>query len=183
MKRTTRDQENRSQNFDTPSILSNNWVLSGSQWRTLLMNIPWGPTGLGKLPEKKESQCCVSSTKMKWKRSTTICSRCSRDPHRQCFLKYNCRLYTVCTAALYKKLCISETNITETKFMLMCVQINICSCSCSDKWIMQAKKILLAFKVKLSFFKFPFVLTNFYMWNFRIRTTAYLFHNLQELLC
>jgi len=43
------------------------------------------PTRSMETSDKTQSQYCVCSTKEKW-RSTTVCSRCSRDPHGKCFL-------------------------------------------------------------------------------------------------
>jgi hypothetical protein len=62
----------------------------GEEWLALKDNAgaddPWGPLGLRKLPEKKESQCIVCSTKERRQRSRIVCTRCNKGLHRACSL-------------------------------------------------------------------------------------------------
>jgi hypothetical protein len=64
----------------------------GKEWLVLKANAgaddPWGPWGLIKLTEKKESQCTVFSTnKRRWAR--TVCIR-YKGLHGECFPKHRC---------------------------------------------------------------------------------------------
>jgi hypothetical protein len=56
------------------------------------------PTRSMETSDKTQLLYCLCSTKKKW-RTTTVCSRCSRNPHGMCFLKQNCWVYKVCTAS------------------------------------------------------------------------------------
>jgi hypothetical protein len=51
---------------------------------------PGGSQGLRKLPEKKESQCIVCSIKKSRRRTRTVCTRCNKGLHGECFPKHPC---------------------------------------------------------------------------------------------
>lgn len=51
---------------------------------------PAGPSGIRKLPEKKESRCCVCTAEGKKRRSRTVCNRCNKGLHGECFPKHKC---------------------------------------------------------------------------------------------
>ncbi|XP_067140739.1 piggyBac transposable element-derived protein 4-like [Centruroides vittatus] len=51
---------------------------------------PRGPMDLRKLPEKKESRCCVCTSLGLKRRSRTVCTRCNRGLHPECFPKHKC---------------------------------------------------------------------------------------------
>lgn len=46
--------------------------------------------GMRKLPENKEKNCSVCSTKEKRKRSRMCCSQCTKGIHPECFNKHKC---------------------------------------------------------------------------------------------
>ncbi|XP_021936450.1 piggyBac transposable element-derived protein 4-like [Zootermopsis nevadensis] len=65
----------------------------GEDWMTLkggTVDDPRGPPGIRKLPEKKEYRCVVCSTKEMRRRSRTVCKRCNRGLHGECFPKHRC---------------------------------------------------------------------------------------------
>jgi hypothetical protein len=66
----------------------------GEGWLVLKNNTeaddPQGPQGLRKLPEKKESQSIVCSTKERRRRAKTLCTRCNKRLHGKCFPKHRC---------------------------------------------------------------------------------------------
>jgi hypothetical protein len=66
----------------------------GEEWLALKDNAgvddPRGPWELRKLHEKKESQCIVCSTKEIKQRARTVCTRCNKRLHGECFPKHRC---------------------------------------------------------------------------------------------
>ncbi|XP_023235982.1 piggyBac transposable element-derived protein 4-like isoform X2 [Centruroides sculpturatus] len=51
---------------------------------------PQGPRELRKLPEKRVSRCCVCTSMGMRRRSRTICTRCSKGLHPECYPKHFC---------------------------------------------------------------------------------------------
>jgi hypothetical protein len=66
----------------------------GEEWLALKVNAgaddPWGSRELRKLPEKKESQCIVCSTKKRRRTARTVSTRRNRGLHVDCFPKHRC---------------------------------------------------------------------------------------------
>ncbi|XP_067141226.1 piggyBac transposable element-derived protein 4-like [Centruroides vittatus] len=62
------------------------------EWTTTKQSLedPQGPRGLRKLPEKKESRCCVCTSNGLKKRSRTICTRCLKGLHPECYPNHHC---------------------------------------------------------------------------------------------
>jgi hypothetical protein len=71
----------------------------GEEWLTVKDDTgaddPRGPQGLKKFPEKKKSQCLVCSTKERRWRTRTLCTRCNKGLHGECFPKYRCYMQKV----------------------------------------------------------------------------------------
>jgi hypothetical protein len=66
----------------------------GEEWLLLKDSVgaynPRGPGGLRKLPEKEEYHCTVCSTKERRQRARTVCTRCNKGLHGECFPKHGC---------------------------------------------------------------------------------------------
>lgn len=66
----------------------------GEEWLGIKDNSgedqPRGERKLRKLPDKKESQCIVCSTKERRRRARTVCARCNRGLHGECFPNHKC---------------------------------------------------------------------------------------------
>ncbi|XP_066992310.2 piggyBac transposable element-derived protein 4-like [Anabrus simplex] len=65
----------------------------GGEWlqtKNASANDPRGPPGVRKLPDRRESRCCVCTSEGRKQRSRTICTRCSKGLHGDCYSKHKC---------------------------------------------------------------------------------------------
>jgi hypothetical protein len=76
--------------YHTVTIIESLW----EEWLALKENAgaddPLGPRGLRKLPEKKESQCVVCSTRERRRTARTVCTRCNKGLHGESFPTHRC---------------------------------------------------------------------------------------------